>query len=96
MAEGKKRRTGSAGRFGARYGRVARRRVAEIEDDMRDDHACPDCGEKRVSRDGTGVWSCSRCGHTFTGGTYRPETPGGRADVEDAETTEGAETAEGE
>lgn len=79
MAEGKKGRTGSAGRFGARYGRVARRRVAEIEDDMNDDHTCPDCGAERVSRDGTGVWSCSRCEHTFTGGTYRPETPGGRA-----------------
>ena len=29
-------RTGSAGRFGARYGRVARRRVAEIEAGMRE------------------------------------------------------------
>lgn len=78
MAEGTKRRTGSAGRFGARYGRVARRRVSEIEDDMRDEHVCPECGDDRVSRDGTGVWSCSRCGYTFAGGTYRPETPGGR------------------
>ena len=44
MAEGKKGRTGSAGRFGARYGRVARKRVAEIESDMNDDHTCPECG----------------------------------------------------
>lgn len=80
MAEKQKARwTGSAGRFGARYGRVARRRVAEIEEEMREDHVCPDCGERRVERDGTGIWECGKCGHRFTGGTYRPETPGGKA-----------------
>ncbi|WP_181685537.1 50S ribosomal protein L37ae [Halorhabdus salina] len=71
--------TGSAGRFGARYGRVARRRVAQIEEDMRDEHKCPECGEDRVSRQGTGIWECSYCGYTFTGGAYSPQTPGGRA-----------------
>jgi large subunit ribosomal protein L37Ae len=79
MAEGKKGRTGSAGRFGARYGRVARKRVAEIESDMNDDHSCPDCGSDTVDREGTGIWACRRCGYKFAGGTYRPETPGGRS-----------------
>jgi len=74
----KQGRTGSAGRFGARYGRVARRRVAEIEGDMHADHACPSCGEDAVDRQGTGIWQCGRCGHKFAGGSYRPETPGGR------------------
>jgi large subunit ribosomal protein L37Ae len=78
MAE-KRGTTGSAGRFGARYGRVSRRRVDEIEAVARDKHPCPDCGAERVEREGTGIWSCSRCGHTFTGGTYRPQTPGGRS-----------------
>jgi large subunit ribosomal protein L37Ae len=71
-------RTGSAGRFGARYGRVARRRVAEIEEDMRDEHDCPECGRERVERTGTGVWECGFCGYTFTGGAYSPETPAGK------------------
>ena len=71
-------RTGSAGRFGARYGRVARRRVADIEETMREDHECPDCGADRVERQGTGVWECGACGYTFTGGAYSPETPAGR------------------
>lgn len=71
-------RTGSAGRFGARYGRISRRRVAEIEAEMHADHACPSCGREAVSREETGVWACGRCGHTFTGGSYRPQTPGGR------------------
>lgn len=70
--------TGSAGRFGPRYGRVSRRRVSEIEAAMRDSHACPDCGTENVSRAGTGLWECGRCGYKFAGGTYRPHTPGGK------------------
>jgi len=57
---------------------VARRRVSEIEGEMREKHACPECGAAQVSRAGTGIWECGGCGHTFTGGAYRPETPGGR------------------
>lgn len=78
MAEQKARRTGSAGRFGARYGRVARRRVADIERAMRTEHACPSCGETRVARKGTGIWTCEACDYTFAGGSYRPSTPAGR------------------
>jgi len=74
----KRGEVGSAGRFGARYGRIARRRVAEIEDEMREDHECPDCGADRVERQGTGVWECDACGYTFTGGAYKPETPAGK------------------
>jgi large subunit ribosomal protein L37Ae len=46
---------------------------------MNDDHACPDCGDDAVSREGTGVWLCESCGHKFAGGAYQPQTPGGRA-----------------
>jgi len=74
MAE-QKGRTGSAGRFGARYGRVARRRVNEIEAEMNEDHSCPECGAEAVDRQGTGIWQCGKCDYQFTGGTYRPETP---------------------
>lgn len=73
-----KGRTGSAGRFGARYGRVARRRVAEIEADMNEDHTCPECGNDRVERQGTGIWECGYCDYKFSGGTYSPQTPGGK------------------
>lgn len=78
MAEQTRGDTGSAGRFGARYGRVARKRVSEIESDMRADHTCPDCGSDAVDRQGSGIWECGKCGFRFAGGTYRPETPGGR------------------
>ncbi|WP_313692174.1 50S ribosomal protein L37ae [Halorarum halobium] len=74
MAESKARKVGSAGRFGARYGRVARKRVAEIEAEM--ESATVD-GDS-VKRVGTGVWVNEETGETFTGGAYRPQTPGGR------------------
>jgi large subunit ribosomal protein L37Ae len=74
MAEKKARTTGSAGRFGARYGRVARRRVKEIEAEMRD--ATVD--EDSVTRLEPGIWKNEETGEIFTGGTYRPETPGGK------------------
>jgi large subunit ribosomal protein L37Ae len=73
MAEERTRSVGSAGRFGARYGRVARRRVKEIEAGMR--NATVDGDD--VTRVGTGIWINEETGETFTGGAYRPETPGG-------------------
>ena len=69
-----KSKTGSAGRFGARYGRVSRRRVAEIEDDM---HNSTRDGND-VKRVGTGVWIDEETGEKFTGGAYRAQTPAGK------------------
>jgi large subunit ribosomal protein L37Ae len=70
------RSSGSAGRFGTRYGRVSRRRVSEIEADM-EAATCPDC-DGDADRQGTGMWECNDCGQTFTGGAYSPQTPAGR------------------
>jgi large subunit ribosomal protein L37Ae len=67
-------RTGCAGRFGARYGRVARRRVAQIEREM--EKATVD-GDS-VKRVGTGIWVNEETGEKFTGGAYKPETPAGK------------------
>ena len=74
MAEKKARKVGSAGRFGARYGRVARRRVSEIEAGMENAKLDGDS----VTRVGTGIWKNEETGEKFTGGSYRPTTPGGR------------------
>jgi large subunit ribosomal protein L37Ae len=70
----RKSKTGSSGRFGARYGRVARRRVAEIEEEMRNSKVDGDS----VKRLGTGIWVNEETGEKFAGGAYRPITPGGR------------------
>lgn len=64
---------GSAGRFGARYGRVSRQRVKEIEADMHNQEVDGDS----VKRLATGIWVNENTGEKFTGGAYRAETPGG-------------------
>ncbi len=69
-------KTGSAGRFGARYGRVSRRRVAEIE--AATEGATVD-GED-VDRVGTGIWEDGD-GNKFTGGAFRAQTPAGKQTV---------------
>lgn len=65
-------------RFGARYGRKLRERVKKIEKKMKQKHKCPQCGRKAVKRTSTSIWECSKCGTTFTGGAYVPETPTGK------------------
>ena len=67
--------TGSAGRFGCRYGRFVRKRVAEMEKISRADHLCPKCDTMSVQRRGTGIWECRKCGFKFPGGAYQPKTP---------------------
>ncbi len=67
----------SAGRFGARYGRASRKRIADIEEEMNKDHECPECSAERVSRTDTGIWECGKCGYRFTGGAYSVNTPAG-------------------
>jgi len=69
----KKGKVKTAGRFGVRYGRKIRKAVASIEEQTRAAHKCPRCGRKSVKRVGTGIWHCSKCGYTFTGGTYIPQ-----------------------
>jgi large subunit ribosomal protein L37Ae len=81
MARKQKRKKGkktkSAGRFGVRYGRKIRKAIAEIEGKTKAIHKCPKCERKSVRRIGTGIWKCSKCGFTFGGGTYIPQTPMG-------------------
>jgi large subunit ribosomal protein L37Ae len=75
----KGRKSRSAGRFGARYGRKMRKLVADVEEQMRATHVCPSCSRPSVSRVGTGIWKCSKCGLVFTGGAYIPTTPLGES-----------------
>ncbi|MHC1611611.1 MAG: 50S ribosomal protein L37ae [Candidatus Methanospirareceae archaeon] len=79
MARKQKRKKGkktkSAGRFGARYGRRIRKAITAIEERTRAAHTCPRCERASVKRISTGIWRCAKCGYTFTGGTYLPHTP---------------------
>jgi len=76
MAElkAKGRKTRSAGRFGTRYGVKNRKLVADIEEKMHADYACSNCGALKLKRIATGIWKCTKCEVSFTGGSYIPQT----------------------
>ena len=58
----KKSKVGSTGRFGARYGRKAKRTVKDIEEKMHAKHVCPKCDRPGVKRTHAGIWKCRKCG----------------------------------
>lgn len=64
------KKVGSVGRYGPRIGRKIREGMKKIEDGAKRLNACPSCSKKRVVRKSSGVWKCSSCGITFTGGAY--------------------------
>ncbi|MFP4423973.1 MAG: 50S ribosomal protein L37ae [Candidatus Woesearchaeota archaeon] len=68
----KKRLSGSAKRFGSRYGRSIREKVAKIEKTARMKHKCPYCNKTKVRRLSVGIWGCQSCGSKFTGQAYTP------------------------
>jgi large subunit ribosomal protein L37Ae len=72
------KKVGSSGRFGPRYGGLARRQVATIEKVQKAAHPCGRCGAVAVFRTHSGIWSCSKCGNVFAGGAYVPQTGAGQ------------------
>jgi large subunit ribosomal protein L37Ae len=68
------KKIGSSGRFGARYGIRARKRIAGIEKGQRKRHSCPQCNHEAVKRVSSGIWMCRHCDLKFAGGAYRPRT----------------------
>ncbi|UCE12344.1 MAG: 50S ribosomal protein L37Ae [Candidatus Heimdallarchaeota archaeon] len=75
---GRTKKVGTTGRFGTRYGATVRKRIRKIESVLKIKHTCPSCNSPKVSRVSIGIWECSFCGFRFTGGSWAPETPGGK------------------
>ncbi len=71
----KKTAFGSTKRFGPRYGRRNKDKVANIEIQHRGTHKCPFCNYKQVKRLEMGIWKCSKCEAKFAGKAYTFETP---------------------
>ena len=67
------KKVGTSGRFGVRYGRKLRKRVADIEGKMKMWHKCPYCNKPKVKREFAGVWQCKSCKAKFTGKAYLPK-----------------------
>ncbi len=72
------KKLGPAGRYGARYGALARKQVTTVERVQRAKHTCTRCGHDAVVRLHTGIWNCRKCDHQFAGGAYVPVTGAGR------------------
>ena len=70
----RKKKVGLARGLGARYGSTLRKRYVKVVSAMKKPHRCPQCGSKSVQRESVGVWTCRKCGLTFTGGAYTPVT----------------------
>ena len=71
MAEKKKTIT----RFGTRYGRTIRERLADVEAGYRGKHKCPYCSYPNVTREAAGIWSCSKCKTKFASRAYQLTKP---------------------
>jgi large subunit ribosomal protein L37Ae len=63
-------KVGPTGRFGPRYGVTVRRRIREIEVELRKRHTCPECRARAVKRLATGIWSCRKCGAKIASSAY--------------------------
>ncbi|MEM0465805.1 MAG: 50S ribosomal protein L37ae [Candidatus Pacearchaeota archaeon] len=65
----KTKKVKAAGRYGARYGRRVRVKIAEIESIQRKKQQCIFCNgvAKRISK---GIWKCKKCNKKFANHTY--------------------------
>jgi len=66
----KLKKTGSAGRFGARYGKKVRTRIVAVEKKQRKRQTCPYCKKEGIKRLSKGIWKCPKCEKKFASDTY--------------------------
>jgi len=66
----KSKKSKSAGRFGAKYGKSVRAKLVKVEAKQRLKQKCPFCGKLGVKRLSKGIWKCSRCNKKFASNTY--------------------------
>jgi large subunit ribosomal protein L37Ae len=67
----KLKKSKSAGRFGARYGKTVRARLVKVESIQRKKQKCPNCGKLGAKRISKGIWNCSKCGKKFAHNIYQ-------------------------
>lgn len=68
----KSKKTKSAGRFGARYGKKVRIEIVAVEEKQKKKQECPMCKRLGIKRISKGIWKCSKCGKKLASGTYLP------------------------
>ena len=66
----KLKKSKSAGRFGARYGKTVRARLVAVEVKQRKKQTCPFCKKPGLKRISKGIWKCSKCNKKFASDIY--------------------------
>ena len=66
----KSKKSKSAGRFGARYGKSIKDKLVKVEVKQRVKQKCPFCEKLGVKRLSKGIWQCSKCNKKFASNTY--------------------------
>ena len=66
----KSKKSKSAGRFGARYGKKIRAKLVKTEEKQRKKQKCPFCGKLGIKRLSKGIWKCSKCNKKFASDVY--------------------------
>jgi len=72
-----KKKVGTAGRFGPRYGRRVKKVISEMEKISKSTYECPSCKKMGLKRESFGIWKCRKCGKKITGGAFRPPSKAG-------------------
>ena len=57
-------------RFGARYGRTVKEKVAKIEAQAKKSYKCPYCSAEKVKKKAAGIWECRKCEKVFASKSY--------------------------
>jgi len=68
----KLKKSKSAGRFGARYGKRTRVKLVKVEQKQRLKQTCPFCKKVGIKRVSKGIWQCTRkkCDKKFASNVY--------------------------
>jgi len=66
----KKHKKDSTKRFGPRYGRRLKEKLADVEKGHLGKNKCPHCGKKNVKKIALGIWFCKSCKTKFAGKAY--------------------------
>ncbi len=67
------KKLGSAGRFGARYGRKTKHKINAVEKIQHAKHKCPFCRRTGIKRLSSGIWYCCKCDAKYAGKAYDPK-----------------------
>ena len=66
----KQKKSKSAGRFGARYGKTVRANLVRVEQKQRLKQKCPHCGKLGVKKLSKGIWHCRKCKRKFASSVF--------------------------